>query len=568
VKRFADSLKALGTARLLGIAAVGIAVMAIIGTMALRTATQPMALLYADLELRDSAQVAAQLEKLHVAFDIKAGGAQIFVPSDQVERLRLAMAREGVPSGGSVGYEVFDRGDSLTSNQFQQQINQLRALEGELGRTIRTIKGVRNARVHLVLAKREPFAREQQQAQASIILAMAGPGRMGADEVQAIVNLVASAVPGLKPQNVSVVDNRGELLARSGRGTGRDGSQRPEDDIRRGMEQRLGQAVEDMLGRTLGAGHVRAEASVELDFDRINEVRESYDPDQQVVRSQQSVTDGSKTSEPQANVSVQNNLPNPESQTGGAAGTASTRQEENTSYEIGKTVRTMVRDTPTIRRVSMAVLVDGTTVRSPEGAPAWRELSQPDLDRIAALVRSAIGFDAKRGDKVEVVNMRFSEPEELPDFATPATGWLNLSKSDLTWLLTLAAVSVVAVFALGFVVRPIGLRLVTGLGPVAALAPPREMSAIGAELPGGLALPGLGDAGPLGSPLGSPLAAPPASPGLPAPPADADGSTMLNVAAIQGQVRASSIRQIAELVEQRPEASVTVIRGWLNQRGG
>jgi len=563
VTRFVDSLKALGAMRLLGIAAVGAAVMAVVAVLALHGATQPMALLYGDLELRDSGQVAGQLEKMKVAYDVKGGGSQIYVPADQVDHLRLAMAREGVPAGGSVGYEVFDRGDSLTSNQFQQQINQLRALEGELGRTIRTIRGVRNARVHLVLAKREPFAREQQKAQASIVLAMAGAGRMSSDEVQAIVNLVASAVPGLTPQNISVVDSRGELLAQSGRSGGRDGTQRTDDDVRRGMEQHLGQAVEDMLGRTLGPGHVRAEASVELDFERVNEMSESYNPDQQVVRNQQSVTDGSKTSEPQASVSVQNNLPNPETQGGGANGTASNRQEENTTYEIGKTVRTVVRDAPSIKKISMAVLVDGNMVRSPEGAPVWHEVSQPDLDRIAALVRSAIGFDAKRGDRVEVVNMRFSEPDELPDVTAPAAGWLQLSKPDLLWLVTLATITIVALFALGFVVRPIGLKLVAGFGVVPALAlAGTQLAAPGqTALPGAaLALPGLGQPLPSGEPSGLRAVAGPAG-------GEAD-NTMLNVAAIEGQVRASSIRQMAELVEQQPEASVTVIRGWLNQQAG
>ena len=543
--------------RLLGIAAVGVAVMAIVVVMALHGATQPMALLYSDLELRDAGQVTAQLEKLKVAYDVKGGGSQIYVPADQVDRLRLAMAREGVPAGGSVGYEVFDRGDSLTSNQFQQQMNQLRALEGELGRTIRTIRGVRNARVHLVLAKREPFAREQQKAQASIILAMAGAGRMGPDEVQAIVNLVASAVPGLTPQNISVVDSRGELLAQSGRGAGRDGTQRTDDDLRRGMEQRLSQAVEDMLGRTLGPGHARAEASVELDFERVNETSESYNPDQQVVRTQQSVTDGSKTSEPQASVSVQNNLPNPETQqSGGPGGTTSNRQEENTTYEVGKTVRTTVRDTPSIKRVSMAVLVDGNTVRAPGSPPVWHELSQPDLERIAALVRSAVGFDAKRGDRVEVVNMRFSEPDELPDATVSAAGWLQLGKPDLLWLVTLGAISVVALFALGFVVRPIGLKLATGFAalPTPALAD-AEMAASST-----LALPGLGQSLPLSAPSGLQTIAGPAG-------SESD-NTMLNVATIQGQVRASAIRQMTELVEQQPDASITVIRGWLNRQGG
>jgi flagellar M-ring protein FliF len=550
VKRFLDSLKALGVARLLGIVVVGLGVLGAVGFVALRGSTQPMALLYGDLELRDSAQVAATLDKLHVPYEIRGGGAQIMVPSDQVDRLRLSMAREGVPAGGSVGYEVFDRGDSMTSNQFQQQMNQLRALEGELGRTIRTIRNVRNARVHLVLAKREPFAREQQEAQASIVLSMAGAQRMGDDEVQAIVNLVSTAVPGLKAQNISVVDNRGNLLARSGRAAGRDGKPNSNDDIRRAMEQRLGQAVEDMLSRTLGPGHVRAEAAVEMDFDRVNEMQEKFDPDGQVVRSQNSTTDASKNTEAQPGVSVANNLPNPDAQAGSASGSTTNRQEEHTTFEIGKTVRTLVRDSPQVRKLSMAVLVDGTTVRSEDGKPVWRELSQPDLDRIAMLVRSAIGYDEKRGDRVDVVNMRFNTPDDIGD--APATGgaWMQFDKADLIWLATLGIVALVVLFALGFVFRPLALKLATNL----QLMPPSPAAA-GALAAGMPALINGGD--------------PSANPLLFAGPADAgDKDTMLNVANIQGEVRASSIRKLGELVDTQPDATVTVIRGWLSQTVG
>lgn len=548
MKRFLESLKALGGMRVAGIVGVGLTVLAIIAGVATRSGSQPMALLYGEMELRDSAQVAATLDKLRVVYEVRGGGAQILVPSDQVDRLRLSLAREGLPTGGSVGYEVFDRGDSLTSNQFQQQMNQLRALEGELGRTIRTIRGVRNARVHLVLSKREPFAREQQEAQASIVLAMAGAARMDDEEVQAIVNLVSTAVPGLKPQNISIVDNRGQLLARPGRGTGRDGVSRSNDEARRAMEQRLGQSVEDMLSRTLGPGHVRAEASVEMDFDRVNETQEKFDPDGQVVRTQQNVTDANKSTEPQPGVSVQNNLPNPDAQSGGATGTVANRQEENTTFEIGKTVRTVTRDSPLIKKISMAVLVDGITTRGADGKPTWRELSQPDLDRISMLVRSAVGFDEKRGDKVEVVNMRFSQPEQLGDAEPTGPAWLQFGKADVIWLATLGIIALVALFALGFVVRPLALRLA-----VALPAPP--VPALAAPLAGDLMLPsGLAAAGT--------MLADGTTPDI------SDKDTMLNVPNVEGEIRAASIRALGELVEKQPDASITVIRGWLAQKVG
>ena len=538
MSRLLESFKALGPTRLLGIAAVGVIVLGIVGFVAVRSGSQPMVLLYGDLELRDAGQVTAALDKLHVPYDIKGGGSQIMVPSDQVDRLRLALAHDGLPAGGSIGYELFDRGDSLTSSQFQQQMDQLRALEGELGRTIRTIRGVRNARVHLVLPKREPFAREKQEAQASVVLSNAGAQRMADDEVQAILNLVASAVPGLKPENISIVDDRGQLLARSGRLSGPDASARSHEDVRLATEQRLDQSVEDMLGRTLGPGHVRAEATVEMDFSQTNETREKFDPDNQVPRSQQTVSEANKNTDAAQSVTVQNNLPNPEPQSGGASGSSQNRQEENTSFEIGKTVRTIKQDAPTVKRISMAVLVDGTSQRGTDGKMAWQELSQQDIDRIGTLVKSAVGFDERRGDKVSIVNMRFTGGEELPDAAPAGFLGIQFSKADLMWLITLGVITVIALFALAFVMRPLALRLATALPP----ALPAEENAV-----------------PLLTASGTSQAL------VRAIDAEED-ETLLNIANVQGQVRASSMRRLTDVVENQPDASIAVVRGWLGQK--
>ncbi|HEX3575160.1 MAG TPA: flagellar basal-body MS-ring/collar protein FliF [Rhodopila sp.] len=556
MKRFLESLKALGVPRLLGIAGVGVVVLGIIGFVALRGVTQPMALLYSDLELRDSAQVAAALDKMHITYQLKDNGTEILVPSDEVDRLRLAMAQDGLPTGGSVGYEVFDRSDSLTSNQFQQQMNQLRALEGELERTIRTIRGVRNARVHLVMAKREPFEREQQEAKASIVIAMAGAQRMGDEEVQAIVNLVSTAVPGLKAQNISVIDSRGELLARPGR-TGPDGVGVGGTDPRREVEQRLEASVEEMLGRTFGPGHVRAEATVEMDFDRSHETQELFDPDKQVVRHQQTVTDATKSTEPQASVSVQNNLPNPDTQNGNASGSSGNHQEENITYEIDKTVRTVVHDIPSVKKISMAVLVDGTTTSGPDGKPVWHELSSAELDRIATLVKSAVGYDEKRGDHVDVENMRFATADDL-DSAGSASPWLQFGKADLMWLITLGIIALVALFSLGFVVRPIALKLAVGLLPAPAAAANPAVAALAAPQ-NGLATPLLSNE--TGGQSALPLAGT-------APAITEEKETMLNVANIQGEMRASSLRQLTQKVEDQTDASLMVVRGWLAGKPG
>ena len=407
MRQVLDGLRALGVARLVALGAVGVGMLVMLCLMALRGgAPTQQSLLYGDLDLREAAQIADTLDRAHIAHQEVGGGDRIMVSSVDVARSRLLLAKDGLPSGGSIGYELFDRSDAMTSSQFQQDINETRAMEGELARSIRMLRGVRGARVHLVLPKRQPFSRDVQVASASVVLTMAGAARLDAQGVQAVLNLIAAAVPGLKPQGIAVIDSRGNLLARAGQPTGEEAVVQTAEELHRANELRLSRAVEEMLEQSLGVGHVRAEASVEMNFDRVNETTENYNPDQQVVRSTQTSTDKSNSTEAEKSVSVQNNLPNADAGQG-QSGSQQQKQEETTNYEIGKTVRTLVREQPQISHVSLAVMVDGTMQPSPGGRLVWTERSPEDLVRIKRLVQSAIGFDEKRGDKVEVVSMAF-----------------------------------------------------------------------------------------------------------------------------------------------------------------
>ena len=322
-----------------------------------------------------------QLARRHIPYRIAGNGSQILVPADQVAEARLVLAKEGLPSGGSIGYEIFDRGDGFAATEFQQNINETRALEGELARTIRAIRGVRAVRVHLVLPRREPFARERQDAQASVMLTMAGAARLDREGIQAIINLVAAAVPGLRPQNIAIVDQPRRPAGARWRAGRPAATALSTEEMRRATDCSLSRAVEEMLERSLGAGHVRAEAAVRMSFDRMNQTEERYDPDGQVTRSTQTVTSKSKSSEPNGTVSVQNNLPNADAGKE-AAGTQEARQEETTNYEISKTVRTLIREQPQIDRISLAVMVDGTDSVGADGKPAWQPRSAEELDRI------------------------------------------------------------------------------------------------------------------------------------------------------------------------------------------
>jgi flagellar M-ring protein FliF len=559
VKALLDGLKALGPARLAAMGAVALGMIGLLALLVLRGGNEQMALLYGDLDLRDSAQVTDQLARQHIPYRLDAGGTQVLVPADQVPEARLALAREGLPAGGSIGYEIFDRGDGLAATEFQQKINETRALEGELARTIRAVHGVRAVRVHLVLPRREPFARETQDAQAGVLLTMSGVARLDREGVQAILNLIAAAVPGLRPQNIAIIDARGDLLARAGEPVGQAAQALTSEEIRRATELRLSHAVEEMLERTLGPGHVRAEAAVRMNFDRVHETQERYDPDGQVTRSTQSVNSNSKTTEQSSAVTVQNNLPNADAGSN-PSGSQEGRQEETTNYEISKTVRTLIREQAQIDRISLAVMVDGTDAVAADGTHSWQPRSAEDLTSITNLVKSAIGFDDKRGDHVEVVSMRFSV-DELPAVVEgPGLFGVHLEKADLLHLAETAVFGLIGLLALLLVLRPMVLRLLS-------LAPMGNMMALADG--GAAALPG-GNITALSGPAAGMLAGPGIANALAGPASMAllEDESMVNIAQIEGQMRASSLRRISDLVDKHPEETLSIVRGWMVQEGG
>ena len=538
-------LKALGPVKLGALALVAVLSLGLLGYLASRDGSAPMALLYADLDLREAGQVVDQLERARIPHRLETGGNRILVPADQVAKARMLLAKEGLPSGGSIGYELFDRADGLTASAFQQGISQTRAMEGELSRTIRALQGVRAARVHLVLPRREPFARDRLEAQASIVLTMAGAARLDREGVQAVLNLISAAVPGLKPQNVAIIDSRGNLLARAGQPAGNLAMAQSAEEMKHGTELRIGRAVEEMLERSLGAGHVRAEATVDLDYEQVHETQERFDPDGQVVRSQQNSTNSSKTTEQAQTVSVQNNLPNADP-AAGAGGTQEQKSEETTNYEIGKTVRTVVRDQPQLKRLSLAVMIDGVVTAGADGKPVWAARPDEELARIATLVRSAVGYDEKRGDRVEVVSMRFTAPEDAAEAAALPI-WAQFDKADIVRLVEAGLVTLAVVLCLAFVFRPMVLRI--------ALAQPQLIGPNGASMgaDGSVALAGsepheavVGGAG---------------VPALPGGPPSQD--ELVHIANVEGELRVASLRRVAELVSAHPDETLSMVRNWI-----
>ena len=296
-----------------------VAIMAIIGFMifALKSSTSSFTPLYTGLSLEDSSKIVAELEKSNTPYELLANGSEITVPSDRVLRMRMNMAEQGLPSGGSVvGYEIFDKSETFGSSNAVISINVMRALEGELSRTIGSLADVDTARVHLVMPKHELFTREKDKPSASVTIKMRGGHALEHSEVSAITHLVSSAVPGLDVSRVTVVDGHGRLLAR-GDGLGLDGTSGNAEEFKTAYETKTQQSLEDLVEKVIGSGKVRVQVAADMNFDRVVTNSEKYDPDGQVIRSVQSNTEKENSQEKTAkeNVSVNNNLP-----AGGSAG--------------------------------------------------------------------------------------------------------------------------------------------------------------------------------------------------------------------------------------------------------
>jgi flagellar M-ring protein FliF len=544
-------------------AAVAACIVAFFIYLTSRLASPDMALLYGELNAQDSGQIIARLEQMSVPYRIGEEGGKIFVPQDQVGRSRMVMAEEGLPSGASIGYEIFDRSEGLGTTNFVQNINHVRALEGELARTIRSISSVKQARVHLVLPRRELFSRERQDPSASIILMLAGSGGLDRQQVTSIQHLVAAAVPGLKPTMVSIVDDKGNLLARGTEEGDVSQTASRAEEMRIGYESRMVRTIEELLARSLGPGNVRAQVSAEMDFDRITENAEIFDPDGQVVRSTQVVEEQASNQDgAPAGVTVGNNLPDalPELDDGSGSQSQTSRTEETVNYEITKTVKTHIREAGMVRRLSVAVMVNGTPVTDADGNTTYEPRSAEAMEKITALVRSAVGYDEARGDTIEVVEMPFVAFEAGD---TEAQGLLlGLNKGDFMRIAELMVLGVVAVLVLLMVVRPL-------LGRLLEVDAEDNVEGMSGMLPAGGGQAAL--TGPDGS--GVPrLAGDPSTAvatrvgesGTPDKNIAHEIDQMIDLNQVSGRVRASSVKKIAEIIEKHPEEAVAIIRGWLH----
>lgn len=546
--------------------AAALAVTALVGgglsMIMLRAGGAEQALLYSGLDLTEAAEIAGRLDTANISYDLRGDGSSIFVDRAKVNDARIMLSSEGLPTRGNIGYEIFDKQDALGATSFVQNVNRLRALEGELARTIVSLGNVKSARVHLVLPERRLFERDSQPPSASIVVDVVGRS-LDSGQIRAIRNLAAGAVPGLAPDAVTLLDSEGRLLASAveGDGSGLAGGFSMEER-RAAFEEELRRKVLAQIEPIVGPGAARVQISADMDFNRVTQSSEIYDPDGRVLRSTQTVEETSteESRDGQQTVTAANNLPDgavlpddgvPET----TDSLASSRLEETLNYEITKTLKTEVIEGGTIKRLSVAVAVDHAKALGQPGEdgtvppPTFAPREATELSQIEALVKSAIGFDDGRGDVVEVVNLRFANPIPL-EGAVASDGLLDFRRTDILRAAEIGALLIGGLALIIFVLRPLVSGLMSPPGKAGkdedavdpddplAIAATNERRAIVASEMDAMA----GQANALGE--------------------------RIDVANVAGQVKASSMKKIADMVDSQPDETVAILRTWLSESEG
>lgn len=538
-------IKAIGLSRLLTLF-VGLAVLTgLMGLSYYQTLNPSLVLLYGGLDAKEAAAIGDTLKQEGVPFEIR-NDSSIYVPNNRVGELRLKVAGEGLVGGSHTGYEVFDEQSSFGTTSFVQDINARRALEGELARTIGTLPAVKGARVHVVVPKRTLFTANQPASTAAVTLNLGGR-QLLPEQINAIAMMVAAAVPNLMPESVTIIDQRGNMLY-NGRDQGANGGATAQEKVRRELEKDYETRLMTIIERVVGAGKVSVKVDAGINFEKIVEEQELYNPDQQVTRSEQRSEETSTSSGSGGVAGAAANLPGGTG--GGASGSDnSTKTEETINYDISKTVRRLTKDGGAITKLSVAVLMEGGRfAESGEagsgGQGTYTPMAETDIEKIKTLVRTAISFNEARGDTVEVVDMPFSTVPEPPPVEQAMFNFEQMLDYIPSVLFLIGVVLVIfmvvlptlkALSAMGGTVLSV---TQTGGGGGSII-----MNNLGGGDGGGGAIGGGGGGG-------------------------GAGGSSINIANVEGRVRESVVKKVVEVVDKHPEETVQLVRNWAASGGG
>lgn len=544
---FLSAIQRFGVGRLAALVGVGAGVVAILVALVMFMGKEPTELLYSNLDLKEASSVTQALDQAGVKYETKGDGSTIMVARDKVASARLLVAGKGLVTSGSIGYEIFDSNNTLGQTDFVQQLNRQRALQGELERTIKEWQGVSSVRVHLVLPKRQIFEEDAQQPSAAVTIATGGR-EASAEMVRAVQNLVAGSVSGMKPEKVSVIDQHGKTLSAS---SDESLAGQLAQDRKTEVEGRIAKTVKDMIEGVLGPGKARVNVTAELDLNRITVQEEKFDPDGQVVRSESTneANNQENKNDDTSAVTATQNIPGGAPGGFQALGSKSGSNESVTNYEISKSVRTEVTEPGAIKKLAVAVAIDGVTAPAgKDGKPgAYTPRTEQERAQLEDLVKTAIGFDAARGDQVKVTNIRFPQPE---DQNLGKAGLLSgFDKNDIMRMVELGILAIVAIMILIFAVRPFLKSMMYQTTSQASLPAPQMTRMV--TLSDGSTQEVIIDQS------GEPIAI--------AGPAGGDIDQRIDIAKIEGQVKASSIKRVSEFVDKHPDESVAILRTWLHE---
>lgn len=535
---FTDSLKGFAQPRYLTLIIVGVSLLLVFSLLSFRLSEPVMSTLYSNLNAQDSSAVVTELGLIGAKFEVSGGGSEILVESPEVLKIRMLLAQKGLPGKANiVGYEIFDNESMLGTSNFVMNINLIRALEGELARTISALSSIKSARVHLVIPKKDVFKRNNYEPSASVVLTLNNRLDVPKEEAQGVRHLVASSVPGLSPSRITVVDGNGKVLAKARTDEEMSGGDSGDiADMKFSLEEKYKRKINEMLEQVVGADKVDAQVTVELSTEKISEVSEKYDPDGQVARSTQTSENVSaSTSGASGEVSVATELTGA---AGGAGGNNENNQktDEVTNFEISKTVTNKIKQGGELKKLSVAVLVDGIYTKDGENE-VYTPRPDEQLDQLRTLVRRAVGFDEARGDKVDVVNIQFnkSNPDVIQE-----EGLMDFLKRDLDSIIKTVVLGVVAILTIMLVIRPLVNKAFNVSSSDLEAQELRTMSENEALSQAAAAVGGGGE----------------------------NEGNQINLDVIQSKINYSPTQRVNDLIDSNTEDTLSIIRTWLAENKG
>ncbi len=451
---------ALNPTRKIMVAAVALIAAASIGLMIYLTNQVDYKVLFSNLSTEDAGSIVAKLNEKKIPYKISSSGNAVSVPADKVSELRLELAAAGLPQGGGVGFEIFDN-KTLGATEFEQQLNYRRALQGELARTINGLDEIQSSRVHIALPKDSLFTDQQKKPTASVTLRLKSGKTIKQSQIEGIMHLVAGSIEGMNPEDVMVVDSRGTILSVKQNDSNKFSKLTAQQaDFQKNTEKELSSRIQSMLENVVGKDKAVVRVTAELDFRVTEKTEEIYDPESAVVRSVQRNSDKVNAVGKTGTVSE-----NPEKE----------KQDEVINYEINKVVNKTVMPLGDTKKLSIAVLVDGTYKKNEKGEEIYQPRAKSEIESIEDLVRKSAGFNAQRGDQVVVTNMPFRKADS-EEVDTPT---LKERVETFTPIFSYIAIAGVIIFILLFIIRPL-------MTTILKSAPQPVHQIPGAQLPPGL----------------------------------------------------------------------------------